>query len=75
MGYAANGTTGGSMQLPREMIVERLRGRGEYDASERAGRELPEKVDTENDAELLSRFGIDPQELAEDFRGQAPEVG
>jgi hypothetical protein len=75
MGYAANGTTGGSMQLPREMIVERLRGRGDYDASERAGQELPEKVDTERDAELLSCFGVDPHELADEFRGQAPEVG
>ena len=63
------------MQLPREMIVERLRGRGDFDASERAARELPEKVDTDRDAELLSRFGIDPQEMSDDFGGQAPAVG
>jgi hypothetical protein len=63
------------MQLPREMIVERLRGRGEYDASERAARELPERVDTERDAELLSRFDLNPQELADEFGGQAPSVG
>jgi hypothetical protein len=64
-----------SMQLPREMIVERLRKRGDYDASERAARELPERVDTERHADLLSRFEVDPEELADDFGGQAPSVG
>jgi hypothetical protein len=63
------------MQLPREMIVEHLRAGGEFEASERAARELPEKVDTERESELLVQFGIDPQRMADDFGGQAPAVG
>jgi hypothetical protein len=63
------------MQLPREMIVERLRKRGDYEASEEAARELPERVDTERHADLLSHFEVDPEELTDDFGGQAPSVG
>jgi hypothetical protein len=57
------------------MIVDRLRGRGDYDAAERADRELAEKVDTEQDAELLAMFDIDAGSLDDDFDGQAPATG
>jgi hypothetical protein len=60
------------MLVPKTMIVDRLRGRGDYDAAERADRELGEKIDTEEDAELLESFDIDAQELEDDFGGQAP---
>jgi hypothetical protein len=60
------------MLVPKTMIVDRLRGRGDYDGAERADRELGEKVDTKADADLLASFDIDPGELDEDFGGQAP---
>ncbi|MGH2763721.1 MAG: hypothetical protein ACRDLD_14275 [Thermoleophilaceae bacterium] len=63
------------MLIPKDMIVERLRARGDFDGAERADRELGEKVDTERDTELLSRLGVDPRQLDEEFRGQAPGVG
>jgi hypothetical protein len=63
------------MLIPKDMIVEQLRARGDFDGAERADRELDEKVDTERDAELLSRLEIDPQRLTDDFGGQAPAVG
>ena len=63
------------MLVPKTMIVDRLRGRGDYDAAERADRELGEKVDTEQDAELLAGFDIDAASLADDFDGQAPATG
>lgn len=63
------------MLIPKNMVVERLRARGDFDGAERAARELGEKVDTERDAEPLSRFGVDPRQLEDEFRGQAPEVG
>ena len=40
-----------------------------------ADSELPEKVDTERDAELLRGLDLDPQELADGLGGQAPAVG
>ncbi|HWT23491.1 MAG TPA: hypothetical protein VN213_08290 [Solirubrobacteraceae bacterium] len=63
------------MLLPRDMVVERLRARGDLDAAERAERELGEKVDTEGDAELLAQLNVDPRELEDSFGGQSPAVG
>jgi hypothetical protein len=61
--------------VPKAMIVDRLRGRGDYDAAERADRELGEKVDTEEDAALLAELDIDAESLNDDFDGQAPATG
>jgi hypothetical protein len=63
------------MLVPKTMVVEQLRARGDADAAERADRELGEKVDTEADAGLLSDLGVDAAQLAEDFDGQSPAVG
>lgn len=63
------------MDIPREMVIQAIRSRGDFDAADRAESELPEKVDTEQDAELLRRFSLDPRELEEQFGDQAPNVG
>jgi hypothetical protein len=63
------------MLVPKEMIVERLRARGDLEAAERAERELGEKVDTKEHAELLAQLDVDAQKLADDFDGQSPAVG
>jgi hypothetical protein len=63
------------MLLPKTMIVEQLRARGDHEAAERADRELAEKVDTEDDAKLLDEFGVDTGKLENDFGGQSPAVG
>ena len=51
------------MEIPKEKILELLRDRGEHDKVDQADRELPGTVDPERDAGLLSKFGIDPQDL------------
>ena len=56
------------MEIPKDKILELLRQRGEPDKADQADRELPDKVDTEQHGDLLSRFGLDPQELI----GQLP---
>lgn len=63
------------VQIPKGMVVERIRSAGGAEAAERARAELPEKVDTERDADLLRSFDVDPQELADGLGGQAPAVG
>src|SRR4051794_8384871 len=63
------------MLLPKAMVVEQLRARGDTDGAERADRELSEKVDTERDADLLASLDIDAAKLADDFDGQSPAVG
>lgn len=63
------------MLVPKDMIVEQLRARGDFDGAERADRELGEKVDTERDADLLAGFDIDAGKLDDESGGQAPVVG
>ena len=63
------------MLVPKTMIVEQLRARGDHDGAERADRELGEKVDTESDAGLLADLEIDAAKLADGFDGQSPAVG
>jgi hypothetical protein len=62
------------MQIPKEMVVERIRANADADTAARAESELPEKVDPQADAELLQSFGLDPKELSEDVPG-TPNVG
>jgi hypothetical protein len=63
------------MLVPKQMIVEQLRSRGDLEAAERAERELGEKVDTEDDAGLLAELDVDVTKLEDDFGGQSPAVG
>ena len=63
------------MNIPKELVVEQVRARGDAEATARAERELPEKVDPDRDAELLRGFDVDPASLVEGFGGQSPEVG
>jgi hypothetical protein len=63
------------VQIPKGMVVERIRTSAGGEAADRAQAELPERVDTERDADLLRSFDLDPQELADGLGGQAPAIG
>jgi hypothetical protein len=56
------------MQIDKSQIIEFLRSRGQEDQASQADSELPDQVDPEAHAGLLSKFGIDPQDLL----GQLP---
>jgi hypothetical protein len=57
------------VQIDKNTILELLRERGQQDQANQADQELPEQVDTDRDAGLLQRFGVDPQELLQRFTG------
>jgi hypothetical protein len=57
------------MEIPKEQILQFLRDRGEPDRAAQAEQALPEQVDTDQHADLLSRLGIDPQELISNLGG------
>ena len=63
------------MEIPKAMIIEQIRSPGNYEMANRADRELPEKLDPDSDADLLREYGLDPDELRDEFRGQSPEAG
>ncbi|WP_168202628.1 hypothetical protein [Georgenia wutianyii] len=45
------------------MHIDKLTAGGETDKATQAESELPHKVDTDKDSGLLSKLGIDPQDL------------
>ncbi|MDQ0662425.1 hypothetical protein QFZ35_000923 [Arthrobacter ulcerisalmonis] len=51
------------MQIDKNQILELLRSQGDQDKASQAESELPDQVDTEQHAGLLSKFGINPAEL------------
>ena len=60
------------MEIPKDKILDLLRQRGDDEKANQADQELPEKVDTERDAGLLSKLGIDPQDLLGGLGGKIP---
>lgn len=53
------------MQLDKQFVIDELRKEGKSEKVQHALDELPEKVDHEQHAALLEKFGLDPGKLAE----------
>lgn len=51
------------MQIDKQQILDFLRSRGDQQQADQADGELPDQVDTDQHADLLSKFGINPEEL------------
>jgi hypothetical protein len=63
------------VEIPKAMIVERIRSRSGAEKANQADEELPDKIDVETDAELLQKYDLNPGELHEEFGGQSPSAG
>jgi hypothetical protein len=57
------------VKIDKDMVIEFIKSKVGDDEARRAERELPERVDTEKDAGLLSRFGIDAGDLLDKLPG------
>jgi hypothetical protein len=68
------GRRGARVEIPKAMIVERIRAQQGAEMANEADGELPDKVDTEEDADLLEKYGLDPAQLT-DIAGGNPAVG
>lgn len=51
------------MNVPKSAVTAALRKKGDHDRAQQAECSLPRRVDTERDAGLLHRFGVDLTEL------------
>lgn len=51
------------MQIDKSQILELLRSQGDNDKAAQADSQLPDQVDTEQHAGLLSSLGINPADL------------
>jgi hypothetical protein len=63
------------VEIPKAMVIERIRSKSSAEKANQADNELPDKVDTENDAGLLEKYGLSPDELSDALRGQSPSAG
>jgi hypothetical protein len=52
-----------AMQIDKAQILELLRSQGDTDKAAQAETELPDQVDTDQHAGLLSKLGINPADL------------
>ena len=57
------------MEIPKDKIIELIRDKVGGDKAEQAQGELPDKVDPERDGDLLSKYGINPQDIPNTFNG------
>lgn len=59
------------MEIDRQFVIDELKKQGQSARVQDALNELPAKIDHEQHASLLEKFGIDPGQLAE----KAAEAG
>jgi nanoRNase/pAp phosphatase (c-di-AMP/oligoRNAs hydrolase) len=57
------------VQIDKQQILELLRSQGQQDQAQQADSELPDQVDTDQHAGLLSKYGINVQDLISKFGG------
>ena len=63
------------MQLDKSMILEFLRQQGQHQQAQDAEQQLPDQVDTEQHASLLSNLGVDLPTLMSKVAGGGGGLG
>ncbi|MDP8952175.1 MAG: hypothetical protein M3N18_08060 [Actinomycetota bacterium] len=65
------------VEVPKAALLERIRTRSGPEAADSADEELPDKLDldSDQDAGLLRRYDLDPDDLREEFGGGSPSTG
>ncbi|MBE0010025.1 MULTISPECIES: hypothetical protein [unclassified Arthrobacter] len=51
------------MKIDKQQILDHLKDQGDNDKADQASQDLPDQVDTDKDQGLLSKLGINPQDL------------
>jgi hypothetical protein len=63
------------VQIDKQEILDVLEAMGRQGDLEQASRELPDRVDTDQHADLLDRYGLDAEQLADKAAGQGVHGG
>ena len=53
------------MQIDKDQIIQLLKSLGRHDDADRARSEMPDSVDSDRDAGMLGKFGLDPSMLSQ----------
>lgn len=57
------------MEIPKDKILDLIRQQGDSNQASQADRELPDQVDPQRDSGLLSKFGLNPQDVMSKLGG------
>jgi len=60
------------VEIPKDKVLELIKQHGDAGKAGEAEQELPDQVDTDRDAGLLQKFGLDPQDLLGKLGGSIP---
>jgi len=52
------------VQIPKDLVIQFIKSKIGGTQADQAHQELPDQVDTDKDAGLLSKFGVNPADLA-----------
>jgi len=63
------------MQIDKNQIIELLKAQGDHGKAQQADQELPGQVDTDQDAGLLGKLGLDPIDLIKMVTGGGGDKG
>lgn len=63
------------MQIDKNQIIELLKSQGDHGKAQQAEQELPGQVDTDQDAGLLGKLGLDPMDLIKMVTGGGGQGG
>ncbi len=65
------------VEIPKSLVIERIRSRSGPEAADSADEELPDKLDLDSDADarLLLRYDLEPDALREEFGSGSPSTG
>ena len=65
------GVTLGTVEIDRQELVRVLRTEGDNDTADRVEGELPDRIDTDRDADALAAVGLDRTQLMAKLAGGA----
>lgn len=51
------------MEIDKSQIIDHLKSLGKHDEASKAESELPDKVDSDKQGDMLQKFGVNPQDL------------
>ena len=60
------------MEISKDQVLDLIRQHGNQDQAGQAEQELPDQVDPERDSGLLSKFGLEPQDVLSKLGGNLP---
>ena len=63
-----------NVEIDKQTVLKLIRERGDDEQANQAETKLPDQIDTDRDAGVLQRFGVDPQDLTGGILAQGNDL-